>query len=139
MLKKQLMNMKISPKISIVTNITPNHLNIHEDMEEYIEAKKSIIKYQDKDCACITGTKEELQNYKHYVFNNKLPLFINIIMTIDQHNNSLQYVPWLVDRVYTDEDIYNMYGFTQEEKEFIDETLKRFERNSEWFMSYMKG
>lgn len=73
------------------------------------------------------------------MFNNKLPLFINIIMTIDQHNNSLQYVPWLVDRVYTDEDIYNMYGFTQEEKEFIDETLKRFERNSEWFMSYMKG
>ena len=73
------------------------------------------------------------------MFNNKLPLFINIIMTIDQHNNSLQYVPWLVDRVYTDEDIYNMYGFTQEEREFIDETLKRFERNSEWFMSYMKG
>ena len=73
------------------------------------------------------------------MFNNKLPLFINIIMTIDQHNNSLQYVPWLVDRVYTDEDIYNMYGFTQEEKEFIDETLKRFERKSEWFMSYMTG
>lgn len=73
------------------------------------------------------------------MFNNKLPLFINIIMTIDQHNNSLQYVPWLVDKVYTDEDIYNMYGFTQEEKEFIDETLKRFERKSEWFMSYMTG
>lgn len=45
----QLMNMKISPKISVVTNITPNHLNIHEDMEEYIEAKKSILKYQSKD------------------------------------------------------------------------------------------
>ena len=60
-------------------------------------------------------------------------------MTIDQHNNSLQYVPWLVDKVYTDEDIYNIYGFTQEEKECIDETLKRFERKSEWFMSYMTG
>ena len=36
-------------------------------------------------------------------------------------------------------DIYNMYGFTQEERKFIDETLKRFERKSEWFMSYMKG
>jgi len=42
----QLMGMKISPKISVVTNITPNHLNIHEDMEEYIEAKKNIMKYQ---------------------------------------------------------------------------------------------
>lgn len=49
----QLMNMKISPKVSVVTNITPNHLNIHEDMEEYIEAKKSIIEYQDKDCTTI--------------------------------------------------------------------------------------
>ena len=96
-------------------------------------------KYQDKDCACITGTKEELENYKHYVFNNKLPLFINIVMTIDQHNNSLHYVPWLVDKKYTDEDIYNMYGFTQEEIQLIDDTLLKFERNSEWFISYMKG
>ena len=45
----QLMNMKISPKISVITNITPNHLNVHSDMEEYIEAKKTIFKYQDKD------------------------------------------------------------------------------------------
>jgi len=45
----QLMNMKISPKVAVVTNITPNHLNVHEDMEEYIEAKKCIINSQDKD------------------------------------------------------------------------------------------
>lgn len=42
----QLMGMKISPKVSVVTNITPNHLNVHEGMEEYIEAKKNIMKYQ---------------------------------------------------------------------------------------------
>lgn len=45
----QLMNMKISPKVSVVTNITPNHLNVHEDMDEYIEAKKSILLYQSED------------------------------------------------------------------------------------------
>lgn len=49
----QLMNMKISPKVSVVTNITPNHLNVHTDMDEYIEAKKTIIDYQDKDCTAI--------------------------------------------------------------------------------------
>lgn len=49
----QLMGMKISPKVSVVTNITPNHLNIHEDMDEYIEAKKNIIEYQDKNCTAI--------------------------------------------------------------------------------------
>ena len=45
----QLMGMQISPDIAIITNITPNHLNIHKDYEEYIEAKKNIYKYQDKD------------------------------------------------------------------------------------------
>lgn len=45
----QLMGMEISPDISVITNITPNHLNIHSSYEEYIEAKKNIFKYQDKN------------------------------------------------------------------------------------------
>lgn len=44
----QLMGMEISPEISVITNITPNHLNVHSSYEEYIDAKKSIYKYQDK-------------------------------------------------------------------------------------------
>ena len=36
----QLMNIKISPKVSVVTNITPNNLNIDEEIDEYIEAQK---------------------------------------------------------------------------------------------------
>ena len=57
----QLMNMKISPKISVVTNITPNHLNIHSDMEEYVEAKKNIFKYQDKDGLLILNYDNEIK------------------------------------------------------------------------------
>ena len=45
----QLMNMHVSPDIAVITNITPNHLNIHKDYNEYIEAKKNIFKYQDED------------------------------------------------------------------------------------------
>ena len=45
----QLMNMHVSPQIAVITNITPNHLNIHKDYEEYIEAKKNIFKNQDKN------------------------------------------------------------------------------------------
>ena len=45
----QLMNMQISPDIAVITNITPNHLNIHKDYEEYIEAKKNIFKNQDEN------------------------------------------------------------------------------------------
>ena len=39
----QLMTVTQPPMRSAITNITPNHLNWHTDMEEYIEAKKRII------------------------------------------------------------------------------------------------
>lgn len=38
----QLMNMDVSPEISVVTNIFPDHLNIHSSYEEYRNAKKNI-------------------------------------------------------------------------------------------------
>ncbi len=40
----QLMEMRVSPDISVITNISPNHLDYHSSYEEYIEAKKSIYK-----------------------------------------------------------------------------------------------
>ena len=45
----QLMGMEVSPDIAVITNITPNHLNIHKDYQEYIDAKKNIFKHQNKD------------------------------------------------------------------------------------------
>ena len=42
----QLMNMKQSPHIAVVTNLAPNHLDVHKDMEEYISAKENIYLYQ---------------------------------------------------------------------------------------------
>ncbi len=38
----QLMKIKYSTDISVITNITPNHLDMHKSMEEYTEAKKQI-------------------------------------------------------------------------------------------------
>ena len=43
----QLMDMTRSPERAIVTNLAPNHLDIHKDMEEYVESKKNIFRYQD--------------------------------------------------------------------------------------------
>ena len=42
----QLMKMTRSPMIAVVTNISPNHLNWHVDMEEYVSAKESIFLFQ---------------------------------------------------------------------------------------------
>lgn len=56
----QLMGMEVSPDISIITNITPNHLNVHKDYEEYIEAKKNIFKYQNQDGVLILNYDNEV-------------------------------------------------------------------------------
>lgn len=42
----QLQTMKKSPQIAVVTNISPNHLDWHTDMAEYIAAKENIVRYQ---------------------------------------------------------------------------------------------
>lgn len=56
----QLMGMEISPDISIITNITPNHLNVHKDYQEYIDAKKNIYKHQNKDGILILNYNNEI-------------------------------------------------------------------------------
>ena len=100
-------------------------------------SSKGKVKLTNNPANCVTGTKQELENWKHYVFNNSLPLFINICLTIDQHNNSLPYVPWLVDKKYTDQEIYDMFCFTDEEIKLIETTIKKYERYSPWFKRYM--
>lgn len=45
----QLMEMDVSPDISVITNITPNHLNVHSSYDEYIQAKANIFKNQKED------------------------------------------------------------------------------------------
>ncbi len=42
----QLHTMRKSPEIAVITNISPNHLDMHKDYDEYIDAKKNIMKYQ---------------------------------------------------------------------------------------------
>ncbi len=42
----QLMDMRRSPQIAVVTNLAPNHLDVHKDMAEYVEAKKNIFRFQ---------------------------------------------------------------------------------------------
>lgn len=42
----QLMTIKRSPSVAVVTNISPNHLDVHKSLQEYIDAKKNIFLYQ---------------------------------------------------------------------------------------------
>ena len=43
----QLISMRKSPRVAVVTNVAPNHLDMHKDMQEYISAKKNIFLHQN--------------------------------------------------------------------------------------------
>ncbi|MBE6825361.1 MAG: UDP-N-acetylmuramoyl-L-alanine--D-glutamate ligase [Ruminococcus sp.] len=43
----QLISMRKSPDTALITNITPNHLDVHGTMEEYTECKMNLIAHQN--------------------------------------------------------------------------------------------
>ena len=56
----QLMTMKQSPGVAVITNLSPNHLDVHKDMEEYVWAKKNIFAHQDTCDKVILNADNEL-------------------------------------------------------------------------------
>ncbi|MGN0985569.1 MAG: UDP-N-acetylmuramoyl-L-alanine--D-glutamate ligase [Candidatus Enterenecus sp.] len=56
----QLMTMEQSPSIAVVTNLAPNHLDVHKDMEEYIAAKRNIFAHQDSGDRVILNADNEI-------------------------------------------------------------------------------
>ena len=52
----QLIDMTHSPKVAVITNLAPNHLDVHKDMEEYVWAKKNIYRFQNEaDVLVVNG------------------------------------------------------------------------------------
>ena len=71
----QLMNMNISPDIAVITNITPNHLNIHKDYQEYIDAKKCIFKNQKENGILILNYDNDITRECSKEANGKVIFF----------------------------------------------------------------
>ena len=84
----------------------------------------------------VYGKKQDLLNWYYFIYNNKLPLFVNICLTIDENNNTREYLPWLVDKKYTDEEIYKLLNINKEEQEFISSVINKFDRNSQFGKNY---
>lgn len=58
----QLISMRKSPDIAVVTNLAPNHLDIHKDMQEYIDAKKNIILHQNAFSKAVLNLDNDISN-----------------------------------------------------------------------------
>ena len=56
----QLISMRRSPKVAVVTNVTPNHLDHHKDMQEYIDAKRNILLHQVPPCREVLGYENDI-------------------------------------------------------------------------------
>jgi len=82
----ELEDLKQSPNMAVITNIMPDHLNRYASMTEYVEAKKTIFKYQKKKDFLILNEDDSIvrqfakeANGKVYYFSwNKSPEKIDL-------------------------------------------------------------
>lgn len=58
----QLMDMRRSAHVAVVTNLAPNHLDVHKDMDEYVQAKKNIFRFQGEEDVLILNADNEITN-----------------------------------------------------------------------------
>lgn len=70
-----------APKVSAVLNITPDHLNRHHTMQEYVRVKESIVKNQRADSLCVLNYEDPILRdfgqsleIAHVFFSSKRPL-----------------------------------------------------------------
>jgi len=71
----QLISMRQSPDVAAITNITPNHLNVHGTMEEYISAKCNILSHQNAFSRAILSYDNETAKNLNTLVRGKLAYF----------------------------------------------------------------
>lgn len=71
----QLLSMRQSPDVCAITNITPNHLNVHGTMEEYISAKCNILAHQNAFSRAVLSYDNETTRNLSTLVRGKLAYF----------------------------------------------------------------
>lgn len=56
----QLMTMSQSPDVAVITNLAPNHLDVHKNMQEYIDAKRNIFLHQSSESKLVLNADNEI-------------------------------------------------------------------------------
>ena len=56
----QLMDMTNSPQVAVVPNLAPNHLDVHKDMYEYVQAKCNLFRFQTEQDTLILNADNEI-------------------------------------------------------------------------------
>ncbi|MFW5891359.1 MAG: UDP-N-acetylmuramoyl-L-alanine--D-glutamate ligase [bacterium] len=69
---------ELKPKIAVITNITPDHINWHGDFDNYIQAKLNICKNQDKNDYSILNFENDVISDNVDKFNSNIIFFSSI-------------------------------------------------------------
>lgn len=71
----QLMNMEISTDVAVVTNISPNHLNVHKDYQEYIDSKANIFLHQNENGLLVINYDNDITKSFSKIAKGKVKYF----------------------------------------------------------------
>ena len=71
----QLMTMDRSPNVAVVTNLAPNHLDVHKSMSEYIAAKEHIFTYQSPGDLAVFNQDNEITRQFAAAARGRVTLF----------------------------------------------------------------
>lgn len=82
----QLMTMKKSPNISLITNIYEDHLDYHNDFEEYVNAKTNIFMHQEKYDVCVFNLESKyVEKFLEMKEENSIPSENLFFSTINEN------------------------------------------------------
>ena len=77
----QLHSMLCQPDVAVITNISPNHLDMHKDYQDYIDAKRAIFEFQNPKGKLVlnkddgmTPYYEQFSKAQNVYFSNKTTL-----------------------------------------------------------------
>lgn len=95
----QLISMRKSPDVSVITNIAPNHLDVHGTMEEYIDSKKNILLHQNAFSKTVLNLDNDITNGLSGLVRGELVKFSR--RSIPENGSFLDEEGWLC---------YNRFG-----------------------------
>lgn len=71
----QLITMCASPSVAVVTNLAPNHLDVHKDLEEYVNAKKNILLHQNSFGKAVLNLDNHTTRGMKEIVNGRCAMF----------------------------------------------------------------
>ena len=109
----QLMKMHHSPDVAVFTNLSPNHLDWHKDMDEYFDSKKNIYRFNE-NCKVIVNADNQ---YTASVENEREVILISCEKSLEKgvyYDGTGIYAHG--NRILTEEDImllgiHNRYNY----------------------------